>query len=238
MKPARRGFLMGMFLMLLNQTSGSLALITYASSIFELASSPSATTGKYSALPASISSIVLATIQLLGTIVSLVLVDRVGRKVLLIVSCLGMAVGYITLASYVQFILPADSSLLDRAIVVPSITSRFLPICSLSFSILLASIGLLTVPFIVMAEVLPSKIRNIGSTICMTIVALSAFAVLKIFPILLDTIGLAATMGGVAVNCLVGATVVTLFLPETRGKPLLLAEEMEQNSGSGRTERV
>ncbi|XP_050079159.1 facilitated trehalose transporter Tret1-like [Anopheles maculipalpis] len=173
-KPARRGLAMGMFLMALNQISGSLALITYASTIFKLASPPpSATTAQHTVLlPASLSSIVLATVQLLGTIVSLALVDRIGRKFLLIVSCLGVTVGYLTLAGYVQFFLPSvDSS---------SAVSQFLPICSLSFSILMASIGLLTVPFIVMAEVLPSKIRNMGSTISMTMVAASAFVVLKV----------------------------------------------------------
>uniref|UniRef100_A0A2C9H8R0 Major facilitator superfamily (MFS) profile domain-containing protein n=1 Tax=Anopheles quadriannulatus TaxID=34691 RepID=A0A2C9H8R0_ANOQN len=238
-KPARQGLLMGMFLMLLNQSSGSMALITYASSIFELSNPPSTTT--VGVLPASISSIVLATIQLLGTIISLALVDRVGRKLLLIVSCFGMTIGYLTLAGYVHFLLPTGSSPSDNAVfdAVPSITSRLLPICSLSFSILLASIGLLTVPFIVMAEVLPAKIRNVGSTICTTIVALSAFAVLKVFPVLLDSIGLAGTMAGVAVVCLVGATVVILFLPETHGMSLVpIAAEVEQNSERNRTEGV
>uniref|UniRef100_A0A182W7L4 Major facilitator superfamily (MFS) profile domain-containing protein n=1 Tax=Anopheles minimus TaxID=112268 RepID=A0A182W7L4_9DIPT len=221
-KPARRGLAMGMLLMLLTQCSGTLALITYASSIFELAGSSSAA-GQNSVLPASLSSIVLATVQLLGTILSLALVDRIGRKILLIVSCLGVAVGYLTLAGYVQFFLPS----------VSSGVSQFLPICSLSISILLASVGLLTVPFVVMAEVLPAKIRNIGSTICMTIVALSAFFVLKLFPVLLDTVGLAGTMAGLAMICFTGAIGITLFLPETRGKSLLPTSESENPSGNG-----
>ncbi|XP_052892091.1 uncharacterized protein LOC128300161 [Anopheles moucheti] len=230
-KPARRGLAMGMLLMLLTQTSGTLALITYASSIFELAGPPSAT-GQYAILPASLSSIVLATVQLLGTILSLALVDRIGRKILLIVSCLGVAIGYLTLAGYVQFYL---SSAPDD---IPAGVGQFLPICSLSVSILLASIGLLTVPFVVMAEVLPSKIRNIGSTICMTIVALSAFFVLKLFPVLLDTVGLAGTMGGLALVCVVGAILIILFLPETRGKSLLSTTESEEPPGNGRVDGV
>uniref|UniRef100_A0A4Y0BUW0 MFS domain-containing protein n=1 Tax=Anopheles funestus TaxID=62324 RepID=A0A4Y0BUW0_ANOFN len=233
-KPARRGLAMGILLMLLTQCSGTLALITYASSIFELAGSSSAT-GQQAVLPASLSSIVLATVQLLGTILSLVLVDRIGRKILLIVSSLGVAVGYLTLAGYVQFFLPSISSPQDD---IPTAVSQFLPICSLSVSILLASIGLLTVPFVVMAEVLPSKIRNIGSTICMTSVALSAFIILKLFPVLLDTVGLAGTMGGIAMVCFVGAIVITLFLPETRGKSLLSSTESEEPSGNGRADSV
>ncbi|XP_053663210.1 facilitated trehalose transporter Tret1-like [Anopheles marshallii] len=229
-KPARRGLAMGLLLMLLTQTSGTLALITYASSIFELAGPPSAT-GQYAILPASLSSIVLATVQLLGTILSLALVDRIGRKILLIVSCLGVALGYLTLAGYVQFFLSSPDDM-------PTGVSQFLPICSLSVSILLASIGLLTVPFVVMAEVLPSKIRNIGSTICMTIVALSAFIVLKLFPVLLDTVGLAGTMGGLALVCVAGAILIIMFLPETRGKSLLSSTESEEPSANGRVDGV
>uniref|UniRef100_A0A182QJN1 Major facilitator superfamily (MFS) profile domain-containing protein n=1 Tax=Anopheles farauti TaxID=69004 RepID=A0A182QJN1_9DIPT len=223
-KPARRGLAMAVFLMLLNQCSGTLALITYASSIFELASPPTTTTEPL--LPASLASIVLATVQLLGTVISLALIDRIGRKILLIVSCLGMAIGYLTLAGYVQLLLPSSTA--------PASPIHFLPICSLSFSILLASIGLLTVPFIVMAEVLPSKIRNFGSTISVTIVAFSAFVLLKAFPILLDTVGLPGTMGGLAGVCLLGATVVIIFLPETRGKSLFQDDqETGPNAANG-----
>uniref|UniRef100_A0A182MFI3 Major facilitator superfamily (MFS) profile domain-containing protein n=1 Tax=Anopheles culicifacies TaxID=139723 RepID=A0A182MFI3_9DIPT len=203
-KPARRGLAMGMLLMLLTQCSGTLALITYASSIFEMAGTPS-TTGPHSVLPAALSSIILATVQLLGTILSLALVDRIGRKILLIVSCLGVAIGYLTLAGYVQFLLPSVSSSPN----LPTGIVQFLPICSLSISILLASVGLLTVPFVVMAEVLPAKIRNIGSTICMTIVALSAFFVLKLFPVLLDTVGLAGTMAGLSMCLSIDALIET-----------------------------
>ncbi|XP_052864417.1 uncharacterized protein LOC128271026 [Anopheles cruzii] len=209
-EPARRGLSMAVFLMLLNQCSGSLALITYAATIFELATGVG--TGAHQTLPTSLAAIVLATVQLLGTIVSLVLVDRVGRRPLLLTSCFGVAAGYLALAAHVQFRPPTPSA---------STLQLLVPLGSLSFSILLASLGLLTVPFIVMAEILPPKLRNIGSTICMTLVAFCAFAVLKIFPPMLTNVGLPGTMGCLAMVCLVGAALVAGFLPETKGKALI-----------------
>ncbi|XP_053673559.1 facilitated trehalose transporter Tret1-like [Anopheles nili] len=210
-QPARRGLALAMFLVLLNQCCGSLVLITYATTIFDLASPPTPTHSQ-PVLPASLASITLATVQLLGTFISLALIDRIGRRILLIVSCLGVSLGYLILAAYVQLVLPLGP---------PSPLGQLLPIVSLSFSILLASIGLLSVPYIVMAEVLPAKIRNVGSSICITIVAFCAFVLLKIFPILLDTIGLPGTMGGLAMICLIGTPVIAYFLPETQGKSLL-----------------
>uniref|UniRef100_A0AAG5DB07 Major facilitator superfamily (MFS) profile domain-containing protein n=1 Tax=Anopheles atroparvus TaxID=41427 RepID=A0AAG5DB07_ANOAO len=237
-KPARRGLAMALFLILLNQCSGTLALITYATTIFELASPGAAPSQPPPAVPASLASIVLATVQLLGTIVSLALVDRIGRKFLLIVSSLGVALGYLTLAVYVQVLLPRydTTAASDGSGTFPHWLADLLPIGSLSFSILLASVGLLTVPFIVMAEMLPSKIRDAGSTICVTAVAFCAFVLLKIFPVLLDTIGLPGLMGGLATICLTGTLVVVFWLPETKGKSLVDAPETEPptvNGGNG-----
>ncbi|ETN57861.1 sugar transporter [Anopheles darlingi] len=213
--PGRRGLAMAVFLMFLNQCSGSLALITYAATIFEMATDGGdGGSGSAFLLPPSIAPIVLATVQLIGTIVSLALVDRVGRRILLIVSCVGVANGYLTLAAYVQF-RPQEAT------VGSSTIAMLLPLACLSFSILLASLGLLTVPFVVMAEILPAKLRNVGSSICMTIVAVCAFALLKLFPPLLATVGLPGTMSLLAMVCLVGAMLITGFLPETKGKPLL-----------------
>ncbi|XP_050093676.1 uncharacterized protein LOC126576447 [Anopheles aquasalis] len=225
--PGRRGLAMAMFLMFLNQCSGSLALITYAATIFEMATSGH---DAYQLLPPSIAPIVLATVQLIGTIVPLLLVDRVGRRILLIVSCVGVANGYLTLAAYVQF-RPQEAT---TGALGGSTIAVLLPLVSLSFSILLASLGLLTVPFVVMAEILPAKLRNVGSTICMTIVAVCAFALLKLFPPLLATVGLPGTMSLLAMVCLVGAMLITGFLPETKGKPLL-AGTVSESEPSQRT---
>lgn len=59
-----------------------------------------------------------------------------------------------------------------------------------------------------------------GGFDCQTI---SFVGFLQLFPPLLATLGLPGTMGLLAMVCLVGAMLITGFLPETKGKPLLAA---------------
>lgn len=64
--------LIGMFLIFINQFSGTLAIITYTADIFQNSGSN---------LSPNESSIIVAFIQLVGVYVSTVCVDRFGRKV-------------------------------------------------------------------------------------------------------------------------------------------------------------
>jgi Sugar (and other) transporter len=71
-KPARKGLSIGIFLMFLNQFSGSYAIMTYTADIFKSSGSN---------LSPNESSIIVAFIQLLGVYCSSICVDRFGRKV-------------------------------------------------------------------------------------------------------------------------------------------------------------
>lgn len=71
--PARKGLIIGMFLITLNQFSGTYAIITYTADIFKESGS---------SLSPNESSIVVAFIQIVGIYVSTLCVDRFGRKVI------------------------------------------------------------------------------------------------------------------------------------------------------------
>lgn len=141
-KDARKGLAIGIFLMLLNQFSGALAIMTYTASIFERSGSD---------LSPHVSSIIVALVQLLGTLVSFSLVDNLGRKILLLISTIGTTLGLFSMGlfSYLQF----AGVNLDHL--------QSLPILSLSFTIFLSSIGILPLPYVILAEVLPQKVSEI-----------------------------------------------------------------------------
>ncbi|XP_055597891.1 facilitated trehalose transporter Tret1-like [Uranotaenia lowii] len=204
-KPAKKGLTIGLFLMILNQFSGALAIITYSATIFNESGSD---------LTPNESSIIVALIQLAGTLVSFTLVDNLGRKVLLLISTIGTTLGLFSMGLF--------SFLSQQGWDLSSLQS--LPIVSLSFTILLTSIGIYPLPYVILAEVLPNKIRNIGSTIGITTVSLSAFVILKLFPVLIEKIHLHGTMWTLSAICVVGTFFILFVVPETKGKNLVTNE--------------
>lgn len=69
---ARKAFTIGIVLVILSQWSGCSAMFTYAGQIF---------TDAGSTLTPNMSSIVVSSIQILGSSISINFVDRLGRKV-------------------------------------------------------------------------------------------------------------------------------------------------------------
>lgn len=199
---ARRGLLIGVTLCAINQFSGCFALINYAATIFSDSGAQ---------IDPNVSSIVLATVQILGTYVSTCLVDRVGRKVLLITSAALTAVGLAVMGAY---------TFAGAELGWPIERYSWVPVVSLSFVMFIASIGILPLPFVVLAEVLPARIRAVGSTMCVTSISLVSFAILKSFPLVSAAIGLYGCMWIFSGICLAGTVFVWLCVDETRGKSL------------------
>lgn len=69
---AKKGLFIGLFLMFLNQFSGSFAIMVYTADIFRKSGSD---------LSPNESSIIVAVIQLIGVYVSTICVEKCGRKV-------------------------------------------------------------------------------------------------------------------------------------------------------------
>lgn len=70
--PARKAMLISIVLIVINQLSGCVAMLNYTATIFQ---------GAKSNLSPNFSAMIVGVIELLGSICSLILVDRFGRKV-------------------------------------------------------------------------------------------------------------------------------------------------------------
>lgn len=139
--------MIGVMLMLINQFSGCFALLNYSATIFRDSGSD---------ISPNMSSIIIASIQCVGTYVATILVDKVGRKLLLAISASATSVGLAVMGAY---------SFLDK-LKFDLHNFNWVPVCSLSFVIFIASIGILPLPFIVLAEVLPNKVTNNFCVFC------------------------------------------------------------------------
>lgn len=64
------------------------------------------------------------------------------------------------------------------------------------------------------------QIRTLGLAICVFALNLTSFACAKLFPILIEKIGMHGCMIIFAVNCIIGSVFMFFILNETRGRPM------------------
>lgn len=143
---AKKGIFIGIFLMFLNQFCGIFAILTYAVTIFQESGSD---------LSPGASAIIIAAIQILGTVASFVFVDLAGRKVLLLVSTFGTGVGLSCLGTF--------SWLKEHQFDLTGF--GWIPVVILSITMFIFCVGLCSIPFFVLPEILPAKVSLIQATV-------------------------------------------------------------------------
>lgn len=139
-RAGRKAFLIGIALILMHEFCGVFTMLNYTATIFRESGST---------ISPQFSAIIVALIQLLGTYVATFLVDRLGRKVLLITSAVGSSICLACLGAYSY----ANSIGIDVA------AYSWISIASFSGMMFLAAIGLIPLMFVVIAEVMPEKVE-------------------------------------------------------------------------------
>lgn len=134
-----RALMIGPTLMAISQFSGTFVLVQFAATIFKESGSD---------IDANMSAIVMAVLQIFGTYLTSCVIDKVGRKVLLTISASGSALGLSVMATYMY--------LESTGFNVTQL--RLVPLISLSFVLVVSSLGLVSVPYVIIAEVLPRKV--------------------------------------------------------------------------------
>lgn len=141
-RSARRGFFLGFILITLTCSSGAFVLLHYTVSIFQEAGSH---------LTPELSSIIVASLQLFGSYVATFLVDRAGRKLLIISSSFCVALVLILMGTY--------SVLNANGYNVKAFS--WIPLVCLSLVVFLAANGSASLPYVVLCEVLTQKVCNL-----------------------------------------------------------------------------
>jgi facilitated trehalose transporter len=160
-KAARKGILIGVFLNFLTIMNGVVAITNYSETVFVEAGST---------LSPALSSIIVAAILLMGSYTSSILSDRVGRRLLMGISATGCGVSL--------SVMGANSYLKEAGYTTPSLA--WIPLVCLSVFMLLGSIGIMSLHFVIMSEVLSQKIRGIISTFCLVENWMLAFISVKV----------------------------------------------------------
>lgn len=89
---------------------------------------------------------------------------------------------------------------------------------SLSFVVFIQSIAVSTLSFTVAAELLPENLRELGASICNTVLATFSFVVLKCMLAASELVGLHGLMFSFAGICIPYTIFIITYMPETKGK--------------------
>lgn len=189
-------------LMFFLQLSGINIVIFYTSSIFKAAN-----TG----IDSELATILVGVMQVLATFVASMVVDRVGRRVLLLISISVMAVCKLILGVY--FLLKDQDEKSVASI-------GFLPVLALCLYIIVFSLGFGPIPWLMVGELFAPDMKGVAGSAAGSFSWLFAFAVTKSFASVQSAIGAGPTFFMLAGFSTVGTVFVWFIVPETKGKTL------------------
>jgi MFS family permease len=150
--------------MFLRNFCGPLALLNYTATIFSISGS---------SLSPNISSIIVAITQILGNFCSLLLVERLGRKLLFAISFFGCSLGLIVLGIFVYL----------KNINVEFVQSeglQWIPLVCFSFVIWISNCGYMGITFLYIAEISPQNVKSYIASICLGISWILTFTIVKV----------------------------------------------------------
>ncbi len=197
----RRALGLGVFLAVFQQTTGINAVIYYSPRFFEAAGLARASAIFQSAL--------IGVVNVLFTLVAIALVDKLGRKPLLLAGSAGMGLSAILLGAAFKFQLFSGGLVL-----------LFTLLYVASFAMTLGPIV-----WVVIAEIFPTRVRGRAMAIATCALWLADFVVSLSFPVIADTLKESFAFWMYAGMCVLNFAVIAVFLPETKGRSL---EEIER----------
>jgi len=203
---SRMPFIIALVMMVIQQCSGINGVMFYCSSIFKSAG----------VSDAALASLSLQGVQLVFTGVAVALMDRAGRKVLLV--CAGTGMAFFAGTMGVFFWLNRHIKAGDPETMV------WLAIVSLVGYIIFFSIGMGAIPWLLMSEIFASRVRSKAMGVATALNWACSFGVTYAFPKLLAA-SPPFSFWGFSIVCIFGTIFVQCFVYETRGRTL---EEIEE----------
>ena len=206
--PVKRALFIVIMLFIFMQICGLNSILFYMEIIFRR--------GKSTLIDPSLAVILVNVSGAITAVLSVNMMDKCGRKILLMVSGLGITLSMVALGTH--FLLmdlgynPEDFQWLPVA-------STFLFMISFVF-------GLMPVPSAVLSEIFPSSIKSIGAFLASFTGAVFAFGATKSYQPMIDAIGEAYVFYLHAVCTATVVPLVLFFMPETKGKTLHEIQEL------------
>lgn len=201
------------------QISGSFVVIFYAIDIVKEAGVN---------IDAYLAIVLIAIARLISAILITFISKKYGRRPLSILSGAGMTISMILLAIYLL--------LLKKDFIKAEDVSKFswIPLLLLILYFFTSMLGFLSMPFAMVAEVYPAKIRGFASGLSVCSGYTFSFIVVKTYPAMAAVLENYVIFSMYGIISFIGTIFVFIFLPETRGKTL---QEIEEYFG-GKTKTI
>jgi MFS transporter, SP family, xylose:H+ symportor len=190
----------GVALAILQQWSGINIIFNYAEEIYRGAG--------YGVSGILFNIVITGTINLVFTLFALSLVDRIGRRPLMLFGCAGIALSHFVLG-------------LTYRAGIKGLPVLLVTLCTIACY----ALSLAPVTWVLISEIFPNRVRGIGVSISVSALWSASFLLTFTFPILNRALGSAGTFWTYAAICLAGLFFVLLCVPETKSKTL---EQIEQ----------
>ena len=192
--------LLGIFITVFQQWCGMNAVFYYAADIFNAAG--------YDMKEMMLQIVVIGSIMVLSVLVTIMVVDKIGRKTLMLFGAGSLAVIYIVEGYFFH------------------INYIGLPIIILTLaSVAFYSFTLAPVQWVILSEIFPNRIRGTAMSFVAIVMWFGNFSLTFMFPAINEALGWAKNFWLYALICIVGFIVLAFALPETKGKSL---EEIEK----------
>ena len=192
---------LGIFLAVFQQWSGINVIFFYAPDIFAKAN-----LGVDAAL---FQTTLIGVMNIVFTILAMRVIDKMGRKLLMLIGAAGMAVCYIVIGLLFSVGRTDDWLLLTFIIITPAFFA----------------FGLGPTVWVVLSEIFPNKIRGAAMSVATFSLWIACYLLTLTFPIFVEWFSSAITFWLYAIICVVGYIVILRFLPETKGISL---EQLEK----------
>ena len=155
-------------------------------------------------------------------LLSLFLTDRLGRKLLLLISAFGDVVCLCVLAW-------SFDELANDSDVGNSEAMKFVPLFAMLMFYLFFSVGYGHIPLILIGELFPDNSKALASSIAVAVLWLFDFAVAKLYFFVSNGIGVGGNFYLLAALTFVGFLFVLIFVPETKNKTLAEVQDLVGN---------
>jgi MFS transporter, SP family, xylose:H+ symportor len=206
MPGVRRIVLIGAALAVLQQWTGINILFNYAAEVYRSAG--------YGENDILLNIVITGAINLIFTVFAMLIVDRVGRRPMMLFGCIGIGVSHLLSGMAYR------AGWHGGAVLVLTLSA-----------IACYALTLAPVTWVLISEIFPNRVRSQAVSVAVSALWIASFALTYTFPLINHALGSSGTFLGYGAICMLGAAFVFSFVPETKEKTLeeIEAEVMSSN---------